>query len=80
MEKEPFLMTVNLKWNNSYVLYDDYIKKFINITGFISTEDKMTSPFYETSSDYKKLRLCTDDDYSKVEISNRISSVMNLSN
>ena len=45
-------MTIQLRYNNSYAIYDDFIKSYINITAFISTEDLMTKPFNRTTDNY----------------------------
>ena len=50
LEKEPILFTILIRYNNSYVIYDDLIKSYINITAFISTEDLMTPTFNKTIS------------------------------
>jgi hypothetical protein len=39
LENEPFLMNFMIRYNNSYRLYDDFIKKYINMTAFTLTEN-----------------------------------------
>jgi len=34
LEKENFLITILLRFNYSYVDYDDYLKKYVNITSY----------------------------------------------
>ena len=41
-------MTIQLRQNERFAIYDDEMKKFINITGHILTEDLMTTPFNKT--------------------------------
>ena len=45
LENQPFLMTVQIRLNNTYVKYDDYLKSYINISASNTVEDLMKRPF-----------------------------------
>ena len=37
---------IKIRLNNTrYIEYDDYLKKYINMTAYMLTEDMKTSPF-----------------------------------
>ena len=61
--------------NNRYVLYDDYLKKYINITASEYREDLMQKPFYKSYQNFKKFRLCKDEDYFRVGLNNYVEDV-----
>ena len=52
LEKENFLITLQFRLNNSYVDYDKYLKKYINVTSYSFTEDMMFKPFKRRNENY----------------------------
>ncbi len=53
LEKEKFLITLQFRLNYSYVDYDNYLKKYINVTSYSYIEDQMTKPFKRMNENYK---------------------------
>ena len=70
-------MTVQIRLNNTYVKYDDYLKSYINITASNSVEDLMKRPFKKTESRFKSFRLCTNQDYERIGVTNYVEGVIN---
>ncbi len=51
-------MSVQLRYKGSYIIYNDFVKKYINMTAFNYEEDLTSSPFKIRYQNYKKFRLC----------------------
>ena len=41
LNDKKFIYSIQIRLNDTYVLYDEYLKKYINITAFQYTEDLM---------------------------------------
>ena len=59
----PFTITILLRSEGKYALYDDKMKKYINMTAYQYVEDLTTTPFNKTYSFYKEFRACKNEDY-----------------
>ena len=51
-------MSVQLRFKGSYIIYNDFVKKYINMTAFNYEEDLTSIPFKIRYQNYKKFRLC----------------------
>ena len=69
---------MQLRYNNSYVVYNDLIKKYINLTAYTYTEDLTKSNFSIKKQSYTKFRLCKNEDYKKVNITKYVEQVKSI--
>ena len=58
-------MTIQIRYKDSYVLYNDFMKKYINLTAFQTTENLMTQPFSRTIENYKKIKVLGKGSFGK---------------
>ena len=65
-------------FNNQYVEYDEFLKKYINMTAYMLTEDMRTTPFKRIKTNYKNFRKCLDSDYERTQIFNYTAQVKNV--
>ena len=61
-------MTINLRYNNSYISYNNFIKQYLNLTAFMYTENMMKQPIIHKFENYKKIRQCLPKDYARVNV------------
>ena len=66
LSSEPLVFTMLLRLHGKYVIYDDYLKKFINMTANTYVEDLTKNPFNKTYSNYRGWRLCNEKDYKRL--------------
>ena len=61
-------MTILIRYGDRYKLYDENVKKYINMTAFTLTENQMIYPFEKKYENYKKIRTCLPKDYERVKL------------
>ena len=71
-------MSVQLRYKNSYIVYNDFVKKYINMTAFNYQEDLTSSPFKIKSQNYKKFRLCSNKDYQRISQNDYIDQILEM--
>ena len=63
LSKQPVVLTILLRLHGKYVIYDDEMKRYINMTANTYVEDLTKKPFDKTYSNYRGWRLCDYKDY-----------------
>ena len=76
MKTQPALLTISIRLNGKYVIYDDYMKTFINMTANTYVEDLTQKPFKRIYSNHRGWRLCDSKDYLRIGDDSYIQNVM----
>ena len=53
LSNKKFLNTILIRLNDDYYVYDDYMKRYINMTSNSYSEDLTTRPFGRVYDNYK---------------------------
>ena len=68
-----------LRLHGKYVLYDDVLKTYINMTANTYVEDLTKKPFNKTYSNHRGWRLCDYKDYLRLGEENYIEEILDAS-
>lgn len=74
------MITLQIRKKDKYIVYDESLKKHLNITASSYTEE-LGNKFKITRNNTKNIRLCNNTDYKRVNgISNYTESISSLTN